>query len=189
MKTKNASVRRTLSLDAETDRLLVEATEVTGNISETVRHAIHAVYDAGIYGGDRDVVSKHINRATAYMKAKQAGMAFDAHIGDLVRQLRPDVVAGKQFNAGGSVFCSDYWVPSETKPIAIVCKSHVSEDSLLLALGECLVGVPRVGPKAEIWVLIPYATQESERVRISFKGISRVRMYQICELKEALKAA
>lgn len=172
-------VRRSLSFDQATDRLLTEVAGQTGNVSELVRHAVHAVY--GVKGDPGDLS----DRAKAYLRAKEAGMAFEAHVGEIVQLSCPELRRGETFNSGGSVFVADFWIPVE-RPVAIVCKSHVSEDRLLLALGECLVGLPRVGDNAQIWVVIPYSTAESDKVMTNYAGIPRVKMLRISELAKAL---
>lgn len=180
-------IPRTISFDPDTDRILVEAAESEGNLSAAVRTAIHTVYGSSAQPPFGD--QSHLDRAKNYMKAKEAGMAFERHVGEMIRELRGDydIKGGTVWESGGSACVVDYWIECDHGRWGVVCKSHVSKDRIQLALAECMIGLPRIAKGAELIVVIPYHTPESLDTQRIIETVERCRLFTIDEFRKHLE--
>lgn len=113
-----------------------------------------------------------LERAAAYMRAKEAGMNFEEDVGRVIGKWAAGragvtVVKGRIHNSG-TTFVADFSLEDGKGNVrcSVICKSSPRADRLQLALAEAMIGDQKTGKP--VIVVVPYSLDEGSRVAGQF---------------------
>jgi hypothetical protein len=176
--TKSNQVRmiRTLSLRPDQEMWFTELFGTKrGQVSAFIRSLIDAARAGAIDLKKFKPSKSHtIDRATAYLRAKEAGLMFDADVGyfleNYFKSSKFKIVKHKIYNGDQSLFIADFSVELDKTTIcSIVCKSNAHPDRLQLSLGEAIIGQQKTNKT--VITCVPYFIDSSNEAIGQFKAI------------------
>lgn len=178
-------IPRTISFSPEQDKHITEVVGEDGNASEYVRSLVDAASEGRIIMKPRQPnESLSVERARAYHRAKEAGMAFEDDVGRALdsvfkRDKTIHVVRSRVHNGDG-VFVADFSVENNRGVVlvSIQCKSSPRPDRLELALAEAMIGSQKT--KAPVITVIPYTLPECRVAEGQFAALK----YDLVELSD-----
>lgn len=197
MKTKNAPsgprVARTIGIRPDQDRWLAETLGEDGNLSGFVQSLLDGCRRGDIpmrqyLRGPGNLSA--LQRAEAYLKAKEAGMLFEEDVGAEVTRWVGDKrdsvrVSKSRIHNGNGSFIADFSIETADGAVicSVVCKSNTRADRLQIALAEAMIGQSKTGKP--VITVVPYLTPESHEGAEQFKLLG-FRLVTLVELGSAL---
>jgi hypothetical protein len=161
---------RTISIRPDQDRWLAEMLG-GGNASAFFQSLLDQAID-GKVAPSAPTKDAGLDRAAAYMRAKEAGIYFEEDVGRVIAkwaatQVGVHVVKGRIHNTGSS-FVADYSLEDKRGNVrcSVLCKSSPRADRLQLALAEAMIGDQKTGKP--VIVVVPYSLDEGSRVAGQF---------------------
>jgi hypothetical protein len=160
---KSIRIPRTIGLRPEQDQWLTDLLGEGGNLSGFMQALVDAARNGKV--DTREIISHSqkergpLDRAVAYLKAKEASMLFEEDVGAvLIKHTNRGkrVTRSRIHNGAGSLFIADYSIEDEKgEPFcSVVCKSSSRADRLQLALAEAMIGTQKTGKP--VITVVPY---------------------------------
>lgn len=163
-------VVRTISIRPDQDRWLAEMLG-GGNASAFFQSLLDQAIEGKVAPSTPGKLVG-LDRAAAYMRAKEAGIYFEEDVGRVVAkwaatQAGVHVVKGRIHNTGTS-FVADYSLEDKRGNVraSVLCKSSPRADRLQLALAEAMIGDQKTGKP--VIVVVPYSLDEGSRMAGQF---------------------
>lgn len=184
-------IGKTISFRPDQDRWLTETFGEKGNVSAFFQSLLDGVIAGKIDARTLLNTQKDrspLQRAEAYLKAKEASMLFEEDVATCVnkwlnghRALR--VVRGRIHNEIGT-FVADFSIENSSGEVAfsIQCKSNARSDRLQLALAEAMIGAQKTS--RPVVTVVPYFVEEGEPVVQQFRFLG----YTIVDIKGLVNA-
>lgn len=183
-------VSRTVSFTPEQDRYFAEALGEGGNVSEFIRQLVDASREGRVnFGPKKSGEPGALDRARAYLRAKEAGMNFEEDVGRVLehalRRRRGLSVIKNRIHNGDGVFVADFSLEDGAGRVvaSVQCKSSPRADRLNLALAEAMIG--RQKTEAPVITVVPYLLAESDEVAGKF-GLMGFKVVRLTELPAAV---